>query len=462
VGQNEVVSAAKSLVTIHLSLSLIHEILLGRLGEQRASIDSDANELLKSVLSEFFHQPAQERHHTATRHRLENGLLVTLFSVSFPIYDDSERLGSSPARIDGLAFLFGQWRGNLVTRTQFLQYQGPSIVQGSGGTKRTINGIDIWENGEPNCRYRILGLIQDDISENQGAQPGTLNILNVATASSLAGREKRLVDEAKKHGADGIIYLAGKREFVNAGQYETNFRNQAKVAAVQYIREANSGLGDPHDAQRSQPAPRRSGTGFFISEDGYLVTNEHVVKDSSQVRLGTPDGLILAKVVKVDATNDFAILKAEGKFFALPVASSRSVKLGATVATVGFPNIVLQGFAPKLAKGEIGSLAGIQDDPKYFQISTPIQPGNSGGALVDERGNVIGVVVGKLSQGAALLTSGELAENVNYAVKGSFLLSFLESMPNVAAMLKEPTARDRKFEDVVNATERATVLVLVY
>ena len=130
--------------------------------------------------------------------------------------------------------------------------------------------------------------------------------------------------------------------------------------------------------------------------------------------------------------------------------------------TVGFPNTGLQGFAPKLARGEIASLAGAQDDARHFQISAPIQPGNSGGALVDERGNVIGVVVAKLSQRAALATSGALAENVNYAVKSSYLLSFLESVPEVAAKLKEAHTKDRKFEDVVKAVEQATVLVLVY
>ncbi len=62
------------------------------------------------------------------------------------------------------------------------------------------------------------------------------------------------------------------------------------------------------------------------------------------------------------------------------------------MATVGFPDIGLQGFAPKLAKGEITSLSGAGDDPRYFQISVPVQPGNSGGALVDERGNVIDIV----------------------------------------------------------------------
>jgi serine protease Do len=65
------------------------------------------------------------------------------------------------------------------------------------------------------------------------------------------------------------------------------------------------------------------------------------------------------------------------------------VKLGDTVATVGFPNIGLQGFAPKFALGEIASLSGAGDDARYFQISVPVQPDNSGGALVDERGNVV-------------------------------------------------------------------------
>ena len=184
--------------------------------------------------------------------------------------------------------------------------------------------------------------------------------------------------------------------------------------------------------------------------------------NGAQVRLVTSAGLISAKVIKVDAANDLALLKAEGKFAALPVAASRSMKLGGTVATVGFPNIGLQGFAPKFARGEIGSLSGLQDDARYFQISVPVQPGNSGGALVDEHGNVVGVVSAKLSAKAALATSGALPENVNYAVKSSFLLGFLESVPEVAAKLKEPNAKDMKFDDVVEQAKEAAVLVLVY
>jgi S1-C subfamily serine protease len=131
------------------------------------------------------------------------------------------------------------------------------------------------------------------------------------------------------------------------------------------------------------------------------------------------------------------------------------------LATVGFPDTGLQGFAPKLAKGEIAALSGAQDNPRYFQISVPVQPGNSGGAL-DEHGIVVGIVSAKLDARAALAATGALLENVNYAIKSSFLLSFLESVPDVSAKLKEPNTQPKKFEDVVQSAQQAAVLVLVY
>jgi TPR repeat protein len=238
----------------------------------------------------------------------------------------------------------------------------------------------------------------------------------------------------------------------------------SQIAEAQRLsREFKPCQGSGSDNSSTSPdSPTATGTGFFITDDGYLISNYHVVKDAAQVRLLTRAGTILAKVVQVDAANDLALLKAEGNFVPLPIAASRTVKLGGTVATVGFPNIGLQGFSPKLAKGEIASLSGAQDDPRYFQISVPVQPGNSGGALVDERGNVIGIVSAKLDASVALAASGSLPENVNYAVKSSFLLSFLESVPAVSAKLKNPVTADRKFEDVVKSAQDAAVLVLVY
>ena len=81
---------------------------------------------------------------------------------------------------------------------------------------------------------------------------------------------------------------------------------------------------------------------------------------------------------------------------------------------------------------------------------------------MDERGNVVGIVSAKLDAAMTLAASGALPENVNYAVKSSFLLSFLESVPDVSAKLKSPNTKDEKFEDVVKEAQAATVLVLVY
>jgi len=259
-------------------------------------------------------------------------------------------------------------------------------------------------------------------------------------------------DEKAKKAVTALEYLMTREQIAEGQKLARNFKP----------REVPSAGSDSSGTAIAQTRPESSGTGFFITEDGYLITNEHVAGNGALVRLVTAAGILSAKVVKVDAANDLTLLKAEGKFEALPVISSRSARLGATVATVGFPNIGLQGFTPKLAKGEIASLAGVQDAARFFQISVPVQPGNSGGALVDERGNVVGVVSAKLSARAAFVATGALPENVNYAVKSSFLLSFLESVPDVAAKLREPETKERKFEDVVKSAEQAAVLVLVY
>jgi Leucine-rich repeat (LRR) protein len=206
-----------------------------------------------------------------------------------------------------------------------------------------------------------------------------------------------------------------------------------------------------------------SGTGFFITNDGYLLTNHHVVKGASHISIKIEKGWLSAKVVKVDNQNDLAVLKVDGKFAALPVVSSRKVGLGDEVFTVGFPQIDVQGVSAKYTKGNISSLTGIKDDPRRFQISVPIQPGNSGGPLVDEYGNVVGVVVQRLNALKLLKETGRIPQNVNYAVKSSFANSFLQSLPKVVNKLKDPNphTKPRTRSDVIKEVQAATRLILV-
>jgi TPR repeat protein len=205
-----------------------------------------------------------------------------------------------------------------------------------------------------------------------------------------------------------------------------------------------------------------SGTGFFITNQGHLITNNHVAPAGAQVKVVTQFGAFTATVLKTDTASDISLLKVDGMFKPIALVSSNSVKLGATVATLGFPNTELQGFSPKLTKGEISSLLGARDDLNCFQISTPVQPGNSGGALFDKMGNAIGVVVAKISQRAALENSGTLAENVNYAVKSDIVLNFLQSEPEVCAKLAKPNSTPANFEDTVSEVEKSIALILVY
>ncbi len=205
-----------------------------------------------------------------------------------------------------------------------------------------------------------------------------------------------------------------------------------------------------------------SGTGFFISDDGYLITNLQVVKNGNQVRLLTADGSFTAKVVKMDAISELAILKVEGKFSALPVASSRGVRLGTMITMIGFPSRATETSASLVTQAEITHLADTQDDPRHLSLSVPATAANSGGALVDAFGNVIGVLAAKLSEQETVASPITLARTTAHAVKSSYLLSFLESLPDIATRLKEPNGRERPGEEVLKDVQRATALVLVY
>lgn len=202
-------------------------------------------------------------------------------------------------------------------------------------------------------------------------------------------------------------------------------------------------------------------TGFFVTDDGYFVTNFHVVEGGNSFAVRDADGGVFeAKFVRADRANDLALLKVEGKRFrGLPIVSSSTVKKGDGVFTIGFPQVLLQGFEAKLTDGLISSFSGIRGEPNTFQISVPVQPGNSGGPLLSRGGAVVGVVVGKLSP-LSTIQSGSLPENVNYAIKSNYLLEFLRTEPAVARNLKSVHAINGGFSAVVERVEPSVVLVV--
>jgi S1-C subfamily serine protease len=205
------------------------------------------------------------------------------------------------------------------------------------------------------------------------------------------------------------------------------------------------------------------GSGFLISKDGYLLTNHHVVKGARQIKVKTEKALLPARLVAQDSDNDVALLKVEGEFTPVTFAADKIARLGQTVFTVGFPMPELQGFAPKVTKGVISSLKGIEDDVRTYQIDAAVQPGNSGGPLADESGNIVGVIAARLNDGFVLQATGGIAQNVNYAVKKSYAVAFLDTQPDAGKQVQ--TASESKvgaFEEAVEKVRKATVLVIVY
>jgi S1-C subfamily serine protease len=137
-------------------------------------------------------------------------------------------------------------------------------------------------------------------------------------------------------------------------------------------------------------------------------------------------------------------------------------RTGDRVATLGFPNIALQGLTPKFGTGTLNALAGPGDDPRLMQVSIPIQPGNSGGPLLNTSGHVVGVVASQLDKIKALRITGNLPENVGYAVKGTILAALLDAVPGLAQSARAAAdARPVSDAEVAKLAEEACALVIV-
>lgn len=168
-----------------------------------------------------------------------------------------------------------------------------------------------------------------------------------------------------------------------------------------------------------------TGSGFFVSREGHIVTNAHVVSQCITVRLS--NGSVL-RTVAVDAQSDLAILQASAK----PPSYARlqggqGVRSGDSVVAIGFPYSGALASEPTVTTGTVSALAGMGDDRRKIQITAPVQPGNSGGPLLGPTGAIVGVVVGKLNAIEIAKLTGDIPQNVNFAISPGTLQSFLNT-----------------------------------
>jgi S1-C subfamily serine protease len=190
----------------------------------------------------------------------------------------------------------------------------------------------------------------------------------------------------------------------------------------------NAGEGAPTAPGTGQAQNAMSGTGFFFSSDGYLLTNLHVVTGCQTASFKIRGIAASAPVLFSDSTDDLAVLKLEGhQTPLLAFREDQRLKLGENIIALGFPLTGVVASSLNLTTGTISALAGLGEDTRMIQFTAPVQPGNSGGPLLDQSGHVVGIVTGKLSPLWTAVHLGDIPQNVNFAIKASVVRAFLES-----------------------------------
>ncbi|MDP6570886.1 MAG: serine protease [Candidatus Marinimicrobia bacterium] len=188
------------------------------------------------------------------------------------------------------------------------------------------------------------------------------------------------------------------------------------------------------------------GSGFVISGNGLIITNYHVIqgKETIEVYFPSIDKHFSAKIVLEDKNNDIALLALDefhiSEYFTedIPfiISNTKNLRLGQEIFTLGYPLGEILGKSVKLSTGDVSSLYGIQDDPRLIQISNPIQPGNSGGPLLNENGEIVGVVLSTLNARYFYENESIIPQNVNFAIKGNYVSNLISILPEYQELSK--------------------------
>ena len=171
-----------------------------------------------------------------------------------------------------------------------------------------------------------------------------------------------------------------------------------------------------------------SGSGVVIGTNGEVLTNSHVVESCTKITIRSSSAASAAFLITRDEKNDLAVVRSK-----LPLSSVATfregapVRAGDAVVALGYPLSGLLATTANLSVGNVSALAGLGDDSRYLQISAPVQPGNSGGPLLDASGHLVGIVTAKLDAMRIARFTGDVPQNVNFALKAEVARTFLDS-----------------------------------
>lgn len=286
----------------------------------------------------------------------------------------------------------------------------------------------------------VAGKTSDDSTLYAGTATGYLDRTGTLQMINPKGDkcEGDFVYTAHRAGKGSLRCSNGRRaNFEFIGTSATSGYGSGKTAdgvTVSFYFGMPASVGEKYLYSSGQGAPESSrspssGTGFFVTSTGHIITNAHVVESATSIKVRDSFGNIYqATVIAADTMNDIALLKVDAPSpKPLKFPKSNNIRQGEACAAYGFPYSELLSSQGNLATGIVSAVSGLGNDTRYVQITCPVQAGNSGSPLADSKGGVIGVVTSKISDMKILKTKGELPQNINFALKSSTVKAFLET-----------------------------------
>jgi serine protease Do len=258
---------------------------------------------------------------------------------------------------------------------------------------------------------------------------------------------------------DFRMVLSDGREIINRGHDVC----AEKVVAMQTPLPRPPSAAAPTPTPGAPPQAGRgrasTGTGFVVARDRVL-TNHHVIDGCNAITVRTADGRNLTATMpaRVDVQRDLALLAVPNDPGPILPFRANPVRRGESVVTYGFPLAGLLAAGPTLTTGDVSALAGLANNEQHFQISAPVQQGNSGGPLLDRQGHVMGVIVSKLNAQRIAQRTGDIPQNVNFAVKGTEALGFLRRA-GVEPTLRESPPAELSAAEVGERAHASTVFI---
>lgn len=329
-------------------------------------------------------------------------------------------------------------------------------------TKNGISDIEgIYERVSAQIEYRLAVLKENSDykiiylsgARGTGWNEGDIKATLRKTAQfGLFKSNWRMINKANNKDVNIVFETASMKTLSEAGD---NSQDLYLKMYPTYDEEANSKI-----IAQSSNEWKPSGTGFFIDKNGLIATNNHVIEDAKEIQVNINNKSYLAKLVISDSQNDLAILKIIDTNF-IPLTQlnynfkSETSDVGTSVFALGFPLTSILGEEIKYTTGTISSKSGMKGDIVRYQISVPIQPGNSGGPLFDNDGNLLGITSSGINRKIVY------AENVNYAIKSKYLKLLIDEMNEKIELPNSILPKNTLLTEKIKTLEKNVVFIKV-